>query len=59
MLSTRLHITWSRVRDHHAYFAHYHAADNPGRNELDETQEVYYPAIVRAILATGYQGYLG
>jgi hydroxypyruvate isomerase len=47
------------IRDHHAYFAHYHAAGSPGRNELDETQELYYPAIVRAILATGYQGYLG
>jgi hydroxypyruvate isomerase len=47
------------IRDNHAYFRHYHAAGNPGRHELDETQELYYPAIVRAILATGYQGYLG
>ncbi len=47
------------VRDHHAYFAHYHTAGNPGRHELDDTQELNYPPIVRAILATGYQGYLG
>jgi hydroxypyruvate isomerase len=47
------------IRDHHASFAHYHTAGNPGRHELDETQELYYPPIIRAILATGYQGYLG
>ncbi len=47
------------INDYHAYFSHYHAAGTPGRHELDETQELYYPAIVRAILATGYQGYLG
>jgi hydroxypyruvate isomerase len=47
------------IRDHHAYFAHYHTAGNPGRNELDDTQELNYPPIVRAILATGYDGYLG
>ena len=47
------------IRDYYAYFNHYHAAGNPGRNELDETQELYYPAIVRAILATGYQDYFG
>ena len=47
------------IRDHHAYFAHYHTAGNPGRHELDDTQELNYPPIVRAILETGYQGYLG
>ena len=41
------------------YIAHYHTGGNPGRNEIDETQELNYPAIVKAILATGYKGYLG
>jgi len=41
------------------YIAHYHTGGNPGRNEIDESQELNYPAIVRAILDTGYQGYLG
>jgi hydroxypyruvate isomerase len=47
------------IQDHHAFFGHYHTAGNPGRNEIDETQELYYPAIVRAIVATGYDGFLG
>ena len=41
------------------YFGHYHTGGNPGRHELSDNQELYYPAIVRAILATGYEGYLG
>lgn len=47
------------IRDHHTFFAHYHTAGNPGRHELDETQELYYPPIIRTILETGYEGYLG
>lgn len=47
------------IRDNHAHFAHYHTAGNPGRNDLDETQELYYPPIMRAILDTGYDGYVG
>jgi hydroxypyruvate isomerase len=47
------------IRDHHHSFAHYHTAGNPGRHELDETQELNYPPIIRTILETGYQGYLG
>ncbi len=47
------------IQQYHEYFAHYHTAGNPGRHELDEHQELYYPAIVRAIQQTGYQGYLG
>ena len=46
------------IRDSHAYFGHYHTAGNPGRHDLDEGQELYYPAIMRAILATGYDGYV-
>jgi hydroxypyruvate isomerase len=47
------------IRTHHQHIAHYHTAGVPGRNELDETQELYYPAIVRAIRETGYEGFLG
>jgi len=47
------------IRDHHAHFGHYHTGGNPGRNEIDDRQELNYPAIVRAIAATGYAGYLG
>jgi hydroxypyruvate isomerase len=37
---------------------HYHTGGNPGRNEIDETQELYYPAIMRAIADTGYTAYV-
>jgi hydroxypyruvate isomerase len=47
------------IRDSHAHFGHYHTAGNPGRHEIDDTQELNYAAIVRAIAATGYDGYLG
>lgn len=46
------------IRDHHQYFGHYHTAGVPGRNEIDESQELYYPAIMKAILATGFKGYV-
>lgn len=47
------------IREHHEHFLHYHTAGNPGRNEIDETQELYYPAIMRAIVETGYKGFVG
>jgi len=47
------------IQRHHQHIGHYHTAGVPGRHELDENQELYYPAIMRAIMATGYQGYLG
>jgi len=47
------------IKKHHQYIGHYHTAGVPGRHELDENQELYYPAIIRAIIDTGYQGYLG
>ena len=40
------------------YFGHYHTAGVPGRHEIDESQELYYPAIMKAIVATGYKGYV-
>jgi hydroxypyruvate isomerase len=46
------------IQDHHSWFGHYHTAGVPGRHEIDETQELYYPAIMRAIHATGYTGYV-
>jgi len=46
------------IRKHHQYFAHYHTAGVPGRNEIDDTQELYYPAIMRAIVETGFKGYV-
>jgi hydroxypyruvate isomerase len=47
------------IQEYYPYFGHYHTAGVPGRHEIDESQELYYPAIVRAIVATGHQGYLG
>ena len=47
------------IRDHHQWFAHYHTAGVPGRNEIGETQELYYPAICRAIAETGFSDYVG
>jgi len=42
----------------HPLIGHYHDAGNPGRHEPDETQEIQYPAVWRAIAATGYDGYI-
>ena len=47
------------IREHHAAFAHYHVAGNPGRHEPDRAQELRYPAIYAAIAATGFKGYVG
>jgi hydroxypyruvate isomerase len=46
------------IRRYKDYIGHYHTGGNPGRNEIDETQELYYPAIMRAIAETGFQGYV-
>jgi len=46
------------LRQYKDVIGHYHTAGVPGRGELDETQELNYPAIVRAILETGYQGFM-
>jgi hydroxypyruvate isomerase len=46
------------IRDNHQYFGHYHTAGVPGRHEINETQELYYPAIMQAILDTGYTGHV-
>jgi hydroxypyruvate isomerase len=46
------------IRRHHQHIAHYHTGGVPGRHEIDETQELNYPAIMRAILETGFTGYV-
>lgn len=46
------------IRDNHQYITHYHTGGVPGRNEIDESQELYYPAIMKAILDTGFKGYV-
>lgn len=47
------------IRAHHRWFAHYHTAGVPGRAEIDATQTLDYPAIMRAIAATGFTGFVG
>lgn len=46
------------IQTSHPYIAHYHTAGVPGRNEIEENQELYYPAIMNAILQTGFKGYV-
>jgi len=46
------------IQTYKDYMGHYHTGGNPGRNEIDETQELYYPAIMRAIADTGFKGYV-
>ena len=48
----------STIRTCKDYIGHYHTGGVPDRNEIDETQEIYYPAIMRAIVKTGYKGYV-
>ncbi|HEX4957189.1 MAG TPA: TIM barrel protein [Lacibacter sp.] len=48
----------STIQKNHQYFGHYHTAGVPGRHEINETQELYYPAIMKAIAATGYTGFV-
>jgi len=46
------------IKKHHKWFAHYHTGGVPGRHEIDETQELNYPAIMQAIAATGFKGHV-
>ncbi len=46
------------IRDNAQYIAHYHTGGVPGRNEIDETQEIYYPAVMKAIVETGFDGFV-
>ena len=47
------------IKDNIQYIAHFHTAGVPGRNEIDDTQELNYPAIMRAIAGTGFNGFVG
>lgn len=46
------------IQDNHQYIGHYHTGGVPGRHIIDETQELYYPAIMKAIVATGFNDYV-
>ena len=46
------------IRENQQWIGHYHTGGNPGRNEIDETQELNYAAISRAIADTGFSGYM-
>ena len=46
------------ITDYHQYIAHFHTGGIPGRHEINNTQELYYPVVMKAIVATGYKGYV-
>ena len=46
------------IRDNIQYIGHFHTAGNPGRHEFDDTQELNYAPICKAIADLGYQGFL-
>jgi hydroxypyruvate isomerase len=46
------------IRKSHQHIAHYHTGGVPGRNEIDDTQELHYPAIMKAIVETGFKGHV-
>jgi hydroxypyruvate isomerase len=47
------------IKKYYPYISHYHTGGVPGRNEIDDTQELNYRAIIKAIYDTGYKGYIG
>lgn len=46
------------IRDNHEYIGHYHTGGVPGRHEIDSSQELNYPAVMRAINETGFSGFV-
>jgi hydroxypyruvate isomerase len=46
------------IKKSHPYIAHYHTGGVPGRHEIDETQEIQYPAVMKAIVETGFKGHV-
>lgn len=46
------------IKDNHQYIGHYHTGGVPGRHEIDDSQELYYPAIMKAIVDTGYKAFV-
>ncbi len=49
----------ARIRAHAPWIGHVHTAGVPGRNDLDDAQEINYPPIMRALLEAGYKGHVG
>ena len=49
----------ARIKQFHEYIGHYHTAGVPGRNEIEDGQEINYAPIMKAIAETGYKGYVG
>jgi hydroxypyruvate isomerase len=49
----------TRLKQHAPYIGHVHTAGVPGRNEIDATQEINYPAVMQALVAGGYNGFVG
>jgi hydroxypyruvate isomerase len=49
----------STIKQNAQYIAHYHTGGVPGRHEIDDTQEINYPAVMKAIVATGFEGFVG
>ena len=47
-----------RIKKFSPYIAHYHTGGVPGRNEIDDTQEINYPAVMKTIVASGYKGHV-
>ena len=48
----------SNIQKYYPYIGHYHTGGVPGRNEIDSSQELNYQAIMKAIVKTGYSGYV-
>ncbi|MEO1055231.1 MAG: TIM barrel protein [Bacteroidota bacterium] len=48
----------STIKEYHSYFSHYHTGGVPGRAEINQSQELYYPAIMKAINETGFKGFV-
>lgn len=48
-----------RIEQLHDVIGHVHTAGNPGRAELDDSQEIQYPPIMRKLLEVGYEGFVG
>jgi hydroxypyruvate isomerase len=46
------------IRENHDYIVHYHTGGVPGRHEINDSQELYYPAIMKAIAETGFTGFV-
>ena len=46
------------IKANHTFFGHYHTGGVPGRAEIDDSQEIFYPAVMQAIVDTGFKGFV-